>query len=106
MTSAETLARVERACTELIAECIDVTFAAVATRAGISRTSIYKDQTLRAVVDEHRARGRDPRTLSSLSAEIAHLRLAVEVLAERVRQHEEILRQSRTYPTQQRRKAN
>ena len=105
MTSAETLARVERACVQLISEDETVTFAAVATRAGLSRASIYRNQTLRAIVDEHRALGRDPRTLSSLSAEIAHLRLAVETLAERVRRHEEILRKS-SAPTRQRRKAN
>jgi AcrR family transcriptional regulator len=105
MTTAETLARVEHACAQLISEHQSVTFAAVAAQAGLSRASIYRDQTLRAVVDEHRALGRDPRTLSSLSAEISHLRLAVEALAERVRQHEEILRKSRA-PTRQQRKAN
>jgi len=105
MTSATTLARVERACAELVGEREPVTFTAVAERAGISRTSIYRDQTLRAIVEEHRARSHDPRTLSGLSAEVAHLRIAVEALADRVRQHEELLRRPEQ-PQRRRRNAN
>jgi len=105
MTSATTLARVERACAELVGEREPVTFTVVAERAGISGTSIYRDQTLRAIVDEHRAHSRDPRTLSGLSAEVAHLRIAVEALADRVRQHEELLRRPE-HPQRRRRSAN
>lgn len=92
MTSSETLARVERVCTELHREGQLVTFTTVATRASISRTSLYRDPTLRALVDEHREHSHDPRTLSGLTSEIGHLRTAVEALAERVRHHEEQLR--------------
>jgi len=92
MTSPDTLARIERACTQLRNTGRPVTFTAVASHAGISRTSLYRDGTLRAVIEEHRHRRHDPRSLSGVLAEVAHLRDAVEVLAERVRRHEEQLR--------------
>jgi hypothetical protein len=47
---------------------------------------------IRAVIDEHRARQADARTLSGLAAEISHLRTALEAVAGNVRQHEERLR--------------
>ncbi|HTW98808.1 MAG TPA: DUF6262 family protein [Acidimicrobiales bacterium] len=92
MTSAETLARVERACAELVAAAETVTFTSVAGRSGVSRATLYRDASLRAVVEEHRARSRDPHSLSGVLAEVGHLRTAVEALAERVRRHEEDLR--------------
>lgn len=103
MTAPETLARVEEACAALIADGQPVTFTNVADQANISRTSLYRDAALRAVVDEHRNAYNDPRTLSGLAAEITHLRTAVEVIAERVRDHEEQLRRLDTRRT---RKAN
>jgi hypothetical protein len=92
MTSPELLARVEAACRDLLSEHEPVSFIAVAARAGVSRTSLYRDQSLRAVVEDHRLRSHDPRSLSGLAAEIAHLRTAVEALGERVRSHEEQIR--------------
>lgn len=92
MTKLETLSRVERACAELARETARISFAAVAERAGVSRQSLYRDEALRRVVEEHRANSRDPHTLSGLAAEVGHLRTAVEALAERVRRHEEQLR--------------
>jgi hypothetical protein len=92
MTSPETHLRVEQACAQLAREAQPVTFTTVAARAGISRTTLYRNPTLRAVVEEHRHRSHDPRSLSGLSAEVAHLRTAVEAIAERVRRHEEQLR--------------
>lgn len=92
MTTPETLANVERACAELLSERAPVTFTVVATRTGVSRATLYRDLTLRAVVEEHRQRSHDPRSLSGLSAEVRHLRTAVEALADKVRGHEETLR--------------
>lgn len=92
MTSADALGRVERVCAELLRDGRPVTFTAVATGAHISRTSLYRDLSLRAVVEEHRHRSHDPRSLSGVIAEVAGLRTAVEALAERVRRHEEQLR--------------
>jgi ubiquinone biosynthesis protein UbiJ len=95
VTSPETLARVERACAELVRDAEPVSFTTVAARAKISRTTLYRDENLRAVVDEHRQRSRDPRSLTGIVAEVGHLRTAVEALAERVRRHEEDLRRLR-----------
>lgn len=92
MTKPSTLATVEAACAELAGAGTPVTFTAVAQLANISRPSLYRNPALRAVVEEHRAASNDPRTLSGLSGEIAHLHTAVEALAERVRRHEERLR--------------
>jgi ubiquinone biosynthesis protein UbiJ len=92
MTSPDVLARVERVCAELLRDAQPVTFTTVAARAAISRTTLYRDQSLRAVIEEHRHRSHDPRSLSGILAEVAHLRTAVEALAERVRRHEEQLR--------------
>ena len=92
MTAPETLAKVEQACVDLRQEGEPVTFTTVASSAGISRTTLYRDPTLRMVVEEQRTHSHDPRTMSGLVSEIGHLRIAVEALAERVRRHEEQLR--------------
>jgi hypothetical protein len=92
MTSPETVARIEHICAQLREEGQPVTFTVVAARAEISRTSLYRDGTLRAVIEEHRHHSRDPHSLSTLRTEVAHLRDAIEALAERVRHHEEQLR--------------
>ena len=90
--SENTLIRVERICAELTTSGQPITFTAVAAQAQISRATLYRDQQLRAIVDEHRTRQTDTRTLTGLSTEIAHLRTAVEALAEGVKRHEEQLR--------------
>jgi ubiquinone biosynthesis protein UbiJ len=92
MPAPDTLARVEQVCAQLHQTGQAVTFSAVAAASQISRTSLYRDETLRALIEEHRHTSRDPRSLSGVLAEIAHLRDAVEALAERVRRHEEQLR--------------
>ena len=43
--------------------------------------SLYRNDQLRAVIDEHRARRGEARTLSGLTTEIAHLRTALEAIA-------------------------
>lgn len=86
------LTAVETACTELTANNQTITFTAIADHTGISRTTLYRNPALRAVIDRHRQRSNDPRTLTSLTAEIAHLRTGLEALADRVRHQEERLR--------------
>jgi AcrR family transcriptional regulator len=86
------LARVEAACAQLAAAGQPVTFGQVAARAGISRTTLYRRGDLRALVDEHRARGRDATTLTGLTIQIDQLRRSLEAIAARVRRHEEQLR--------------
>lgn len=93
MTDPATVRRVEQTCRRLLRDGAPVTFTAIAKEAGVSRTTLYRDESLRAVVEEHRNRSHDPRTLTGLTAEVAHLRTAVEALAERVRHHDEQLRQ-------------
>ena len=92
MTSANTLNRVERACAQLHHDGQQVTFTAVAATTGLGRTTLYRDSTLRAVIDQHRHRGATNGTLTGLTDEIATLRTAVEAIATRVRRHEEQLR--------------
>jgi len=90
--SENTLARVERVCTELVTTGHPITFTAVAEHAQIGRATLYRDLQLRAIVDEHRTRQIDARTLSGLATDFAHLRTAVEALAETVKRHEEQIR--------------
>ena len=86
------LAKVEAACAALAAAGKPVTFAQVAGHAGISRTTLYRRTDLRAVVDEHRARGHDATTLTGLTIQIDQLRRSLEAVAANVRRHEEQLR--------------
>lgn len=90
--SQNTLLRVERVCTELATKGEPITFTAVATQAQTSRATLYRDPQLRAIIDEHRTRQTDARTLTGLATEVAHLRTAVEALADSVKHHEEQLR--------------
>jgi hypothetical protein len=86
------LDRVERACAELAQAGQPVTFTAVAARTRLARATLYRNPQIRAVINEQRARQADARTLSGLTAEIGHLRAALEAVAGNVRQHEERLR--------------
>jgi len=90
--SADHVTRVERACAELTEAGMPVTFTAVAIRAHVGRATLYRDPTLRALVEERRSRAREALTLSGLATEIAQLRTSMEAVADRVRRHEEILR--------------
>ena len=92
MTNTSTLNRVERACVELHRDGHDVTFTAVAARTGLGRSTLYRDPTIRAVIAEHRQRTATGGTVAGLTDEIATLRTTLDVLAERVRRHDEQLR--------------
>lgn len=92
MTSTSTLNRVERACAELHHDGQAVAFTAVAARTSLGRTILYRDPTLRAVIEEHRHRAATSGTLAALTDEIATLRAALDALATRVRRHEEQIR--------------
>lgn len=91
--STNTHHRVETACAELAAANQPITFNAVAERTGIGRATLYRNPQLRAIVDEHRQHTRDAYTLTGLANQIDQLRQALEAVAERVRHHEEQLRQ-------------
>ena len=95
MTTDDRRQHVEDACTAIILDGQPVTFDEVAARTGLGRATLYRNPELRAVVEEHRTRGREAHTLSGLSAEIAHLRTALDAIATTVRHHEEELRRLR-----------
>jgi hypothetical protein len=86
------LRTVERVCTELATSGQPVTFTVVAEHAQIGRATLYRNPQLRAVIDEHRTRQTDARTLTGLATEVAHLRTVVETLAANVTKHEEQIR--------------
>ncbi len=92
MTSQDAISKVEQACRELIDEGKVVSFVEVAARIGITRNRLYRNQVLRATVEEYRNVSRNTHTFSGLAAEISHLRTAVEALADNVRRHEEQIR--------------
>lgn len=89
----DAVTRVEQACADLIAQEQPVTFTEVAARAGLGRTTLYRNATLRALVGEHRHRAAQAGTLTGLAEDVAALRTALEAIAGRVRRHEEQLRQ-------------
>jgi hypothetical protein len=86
------LARVEAACAGLAAAGQPVTFGQVAALARTSRTTLYRRDDLRAVVEEHRARSQDASTLTGLAVQIDQLRHGLEAVAAKVRRHEETIR--------------
>lgn len=90
--SDDRVARVEQACIDLVAAGEEVTFDAVAARAGIGRATLYRRPELHAIVREHRQRGQDALTLTGLAVQLDQLRQALEAVAARVRHHEELLR--------------
>jgi hypothetical protein len=87
--------RVEAACDEIAHGDEPVTFAAVAARSGLARTTLYRNESLRAIVEEHRLRSREGLTLSGIATDVAHLRQSLEAVAAKVRHHEEEIRQLR-----------
>lgn len=92
MNPTSRLAAVERACTDLRRDGRAITVTAIAAATGISRTSLYRQPDIRAVIDEHRHRHAHDAPLAGITDEIATLRTVVEELAERVRNHETQLR--------------
>jgi hypothetical protein len=90
------LRRVEQACTDFIVRGEPVTFTAVAAATGLGRSTLYRNQRLRAVIDEHRTQQAQAHTLVS---EIAHLRTALETVAATVKKHEERVRKLERRPT-------
>ncbi len=93
MNTSHTLNAVERACTDLARDGRPVTFTAIATATGLSRSTLYRNTALRAIVDHHKQAGDGPMT--AITDELDTLRAAVNALAERVRSHEEQLRRLR-----------
>jgi hypothetical protein len=85
------LNQIERACVDLTTNGQPITIAAVADIAGISRSTIYRNEGLRAVIEHHRRTAPDT-TITALTEEIATLRATVTTLADTVRRHEAQIR--------------
>ena len=85
------LNQIERACVDLTTSGQPITIAAVADIAGISRSTIYRNEGLRAVIEHHRRSASDT-TITALTEEIATLRATVTTLADTVRRHEAQIR--------------
>jgi hypothetical protein len=90
MTST-TLNQIERACADLARHGHPITITAVAGHAGISRSTIYRNPELRAIIDHHRHTAPDS-SITAITDELATLRQAVQTLADTVRQHDVQLR--------------
>jgi Family of unknown function (DUF6262) len=90
--TASTLGLVDRACAQLRHDGNPVTFTAVAASTGLSRTTLYRNPGLRAVIEDHRHRAAASGTLAGITDELATLRTALDAVANRVRHHEEQLR--------------
>jgi hypothetical protein len=82
----------EHACIELAARGEPVTFVTIAGHTGIPRVTLYRNPSLRAIVEEHRARARGATTLTGLAAQLASQQLTLHALADKIRRHEELLR--------------
>jgi hypothetical protein len=95
MTPQDRRQHVEDACAAITLAGQPVTFDDVAARTGLGRATLYRNPDLRRIIEEHRTRGKEAHTLSGLTTEIAHLRIAVEAIAATARRHEEELRRLR-----------
>jgi len=93
MNPTPTVNAVERACADLARDGRPVTFTAVAAATGLSRSTLYRNAALHAIIEHHQHADDGP--LTAITDEIATLRAAVSTLAERVRSHEEQLRRLR-----------
>ena len=87
-----TLNQIERACADLARNGHPITIAAVAEHAGISRSTIYRNPTLRAIIEHHQQAAPDG-SITAITDELATLRQAVQTLADTVRHHDAQLRQ-------------
>lgn len=91
MTDSKT-EQVRAACEQLLATGHDVTFAAVAHTAEISRATCYRNRDLRTVIDTYRARHGDLLTLTALADRVDNLTQVIDTLADKVRRQEEEIR--------------
>ncbi len=91
MRKGDLVQQVEQVCVELVSTSQGVTFATVASRTGLSRSTLYRHPELRALIEDHRIRGREALTLTGLAVEIDQLRQGLEAVAARTRRHEELL---------------
>ena len=87
------LDRVRDACDQLARAGKTITFDAVADTAEVSRATLYRRRGLREIVERYRDPAGQQLTLTGLADQIDQLRDSLEAVADRVRRHEEELRQ-------------
>ncbi len=58
MTPDQRQQRVEDACADLLRTRTPITFDAIAAHTGLGRATLYRNPELRAVIEDHRSRGR------------------------------------------------
>jgi len=92
MTRTSALSQVDRACAQLRPDGKTITFTAIAASTGLSRTTLYRNPDLRALIDNHKHHAAASGTITTLADEVATLRAALDTVAARVRHHEEQLR--------------
>lgn len=90
MTAAP-LNQIERVCADLARDGHPITIAAVADRAGIARSTIYRNPELRTMIEHHRQTAPDG-TITAITDELATLRASIQTLADTVRQHDAKIR--------------
>jgi len=84
--------RVKQACIDLADNHQPVTFTAVADAAHVSRATLYRNPTLRALVEHHRYASTSTSPLDRLDEDVATLRIAIKELADQIRRHDEQIR--------------
>ena len=93
MNPHQTTQSIERACNDLARAGRPITFTAIAAITGISRSTLYRNAGLRAIIEHHKNTPEGP--ITAITDDVATLRAAVTTLADQVRSHEEQLRRLR-----------
>lgn len=84
--------QVRAACKTLAQQGETVTFPKVAQQAGVSRATLYRRRDLHGIVDAYRDPTGDTLTVTALATQLDQLRQTLTALADKVRRHEEDLR--------------
>lgn len=84
--------RVEQACIDLANNHQPVTFTAVADASHVSRATLYRNPTLRVLVEHHQRSSTPANPLDRLDEDVATLRIAIKNLAEQIRRHDQQIR--------------
>lgn len=90
--------RVRDACDQLTQAAQTITFDAVADATNISRATLYRRRELREIVERYRDPTGQQISITRLADQIDQLRDSLEAVADRVRHHEEQLRQLKNKP--------
>ena len=87
MTTKSMLHQIERACAQIADNGVAITFVKVAELTGIARSTLYRNQNIRSVIEHHRRNAPDDAILV-LTDELTTPRATIETLATKVRHHD------------------